>query len=303
MRRQSRGGARRATFLHLEKHFRLFTFPRKSLNDSFAYIVNISHLESANYQTTMKLRPFLVLALLSTSAAFAADAPKPPTIPSKTVAVKKELLFEDNMEGTTHDKRWHKVVDTFTFENGMLKGTQTRDKEMPSKDGKSVITAHAAVYGLELPTKDSVVEVKIKFEGNTKMDVEFDDRKYTGSHYGHLCRAIVSLTSITIVDERDGSQNEAIKELRKDPAKKAEADKMMVGKSATFPITLEPHKWYTYVVETVGDEMRASIDGKPVGYLKSAGIGHPTKSKIELGVSGKDGFFKDIKVWNAEAAK
>jgi hypothetical protein len=49
--------------------------------------------------------------------------------------------------------------------------------------------------------------------------------------------------------------------------------------------------------------MRASIDGQPVAYLKSSGIGHPTKSKIELGVAGKDGFFDDIKVWNAEPAK
>ena len=48
--------------------------------------------------------------------------------------------------------------------------------------------------------------------------------------------------------------------------------------------------------------MRASIDGKPAAYLKSPGIGHPTKSKIELGVAGKDGYFDDIKVWNAEPA-
>ncbi len=254
----------------------------------------------------MNIRPYLAVSCLLTSAAFAADAPKAPaqpTIPTKPLAVKKEILFEDNMDGTTHDKRWHNVVPTFAFENGTLKGTQTRDKEIPAADGKPAVTPHAAVYGLEVPTKDSVVEVKVKFEGNSLMDVEFDDRKYTGSHYGHLCRAQLRLDKVIMVDERDGSQNEAIKELRKDPSKKAEADKMMVGKSATFPITLEPHKWYTYVVEVVGDEMRASIDGKPVGYLKSAGIGHPTKSKIELGVSGKDGFFDDIKVWNAEAAK
>ncbi len=57
------------------------------------------------------------------------------------------------------------------------------------------------------------------------------------------------------------------------------------------------------VVETVGDEMRVLIDDKPVGFLKSSGIGHATKSKIELGVAGKDGYFDDIKVWNAEPAK
>ena len=46
-----------------------------------------------------------------------------------------------------------------------------------------------------------------------------------------------------------------------------------------------------------------ALDGKPAAYLKSSGIGHATKSKIELGVAGKDGYFDDIKVWNAEPAK
>ena len=71
------------------------------------------------------------------------------------------------------------------------------------------------------------------------IDVEFDDRKYTGAHYGHLCRAQVRLNGGT-------------------------------------------------------------INGKPAAFLKSSGIAHATKSKIELGVAGKDGFFDDIKVWNAE---
>ena len=49
--------------------------------------------------------------------------------------------------------------------------------------------------------------------------------------------------------------------------------------------------------------MRVTLDGKPAAYLKSSGIAHATKSKIELGVAGKDGFFDDIKVWNAEPAR
>ncbi|MCB1203629.1 MAG: hypothetical protein KDN18_05175, partial [Verrucomicrobiae bacterium] len=75
------------------------------------------------------------------------------------------------------------------------------------------------------------------------------------------------------------------------------------GKSATFPVSLEAGKTYTVVVETVGDEMRVLIDGKAVAFLKSPGIGHETKSKIELGVAGQSGWFDDIKVWNASPAK
>jgi hypothetical protein len=95
-------------------------------------------------------------------------------------------------------------------------------------------------------------------------------------------------------------------ELRKDPAKNKDAiAKMYATHSATFPLSnkLEAGKWYTLVVETVGEEMRVVIDGKPVAFFKSPGIGHATKSKIEIGVAGQSGYFDDIKVWNAEPAK
>lgn len=49
--------------------------------------------------------------------------------------------------------------------------------------------------------------------------------------------------------------------------------------------------------------MRLYLNSKSVACLKSSGIAHATKSKIELGVAGKDGWFDDIKVWNAEPAK
>jgi hypothetical protein len=240
------------------------------------------------------------LAVIVGAHAAAAD---PSQVPDKSIAQKKELLFSDDFEGTEPAKQWHKVVPTFTFEKGALKGTQTRDKNIPAADGKPAVTAHAAVHGLEIPTKDSVVEVKIKFDGATMIDVEFDDRKYTGSHYGHICRAQVRLTGVTLIDERDGTMKNDIYEMKKDPGKKAEVAKLLAGRTATYPAKLEAGKWYTLVVETVGDEMRVAIDGKPAGYLKSSGIGHPTKSKIELGVGGKDGYFDDIKVWSAEPVK
>jgi hypothetical protein len=244
---------------------------------------------------------FAVLLFLANSV-FAADLP---AVPAKPIADKKELLFSDDFEGAEPAKVWHKVVPTFVVEKGTLKGTQTRDKTVPAADGKPAVTPHAAVHGLEIPTKDSVVEVRIRFEGANMMDVEFDDRAYKGSHYGHLCRAQVRRDSVTIQDERDGSQNEEIIALKKDPEKKAEVTKRMAGKNVKYPLAekLENGKWYTLVVETVGEEMHVSIDGKPVAYHKSPGIGHATKSKIELGVGGKDGLFDDIKVWNAEPAK
>jgi hypothetical protein len=248
----------------------------------------------------MKLPVLLIPVLLLATHAPAAD---PALVPNKPLGQKKELLFSDDFESAQPAKQWHRVVPTFAFEKGTLKGTQTRDKDMLSANGKGVIKAHAAVHGLEVPTKDSIVEVKIKFDGATMIDVEFDDRKYTGAHYGHICRAQVRLNRVTLIDERDGTMKNDIYELKKDPAKKAEVAKLLIGRTASFPAKLEKGKWYTLVVETIGDEMRVTIDGKPAGYLKSSGIAHATKSKIELGVAGKDGYFDDLKVWNAEPTK
>jgi hypothetical protein len=243
---------------------------------------------------------FFLTTLALANIALAADLPP---VPEKPIAVKKRLLFADDFEGAERPPVWHRVVPTFAFENGMLKGTQTRDKTIPATDGKPAVTAHAAVHGLEIPTKDSIVEARIRFDGATMIDIEFDDRNYKGAHYGHLCRAQFRPNGVTIIDERDGTMRNDIYELNKDPAKKAEVAKLLVGRRVTYPASLESGKWYTVAVETVGDEMRVTIDGKPAAYLKSSGIGHPTKSKIELGVGGKDGFFDDVKVWNAEPAK
>jgi hypothetical protein len=252
----------------------------------------------------MKSSAILLVTSCLAVSANALDPAKQPPLPEKPIAVKKELLFSDDFKGAEHDKRWHRVVDTFAFENGALKGTQTRDQNIPAADGKPEVKAHAAVYGLEVPTKDSVIEAKIRFDGATMIDVEFDDRKFTGSHYGHIARAQAKLNGVTILDEREGTQGNRVVELKKDAvANKAEIDKIIAAHSITYPAKLEPGKTYLFTVETVGDEMRVSIDGKVAAYLKSDGIGHQTKSKIELGVAGKSGWFEDIKVWNAEKAR
>src|ERR1043166_6940465 len=175
----------------------------------------------------MNMRSFLALCLFINSAALAADLP---VVPAESIARKKELLFSDDFAGAEPAKVWHKVVPTFALENGALKGTQTRDQNIPAADGKPAVTAHAAVHGLEIPTKDSVVEVRINFEGATMMGGDCDHRKYTGSHYGHLCRAQVRLDKVTLIDERDGTMKNEIYEMKKDPAKKAEISKLLTGR-------------------------------------------------------------------------
>src|SRR3954453_5619188 len=84
-----------------------------------------SRVSSPQRSPVMKFLPCLALPLLLASAALAADLP---AIPQQPIAKKGKLLFQDDFEGTARPKEWHRVVDTFVFENGTLKGTQTREK-------------------------------------------------------------------------------------------------------------------------------------------------------------------------------
>ena len=143
------------------------------------------------------------------------------------------------------------------------------------------------------------------------VDVELDDRKYTAAHYGHICRAQVRYDaknkkgSVQIIDERDGGMKNEIRALLQDPARKAEGQKLIVGRSATFPADVKPGEWQDLVVEIVDDQIRVVLDGKPVGYLKSSGIAHATKSRFEFGVAGvtagSSGHFDDLKIYSASA--
>lgn len=242
---------------------------------------------------------FLLIPLfLCTLVSIAADLPQ---VPADPIGKKKELLFSDDFNRPEMGEKWKVVVPTFTLEDGALKGTQTR-VDQPAHDGKPKVSGHQAVIGTDVPTKDSIVEFRFKMAGATGISCEFDDRKYTGSHYGHICFCRVTPKSVIVADQKDGSMRNDIYAMT-DPSQQAEKRKLLKGRQASFPVQVEPNTWHDLVVETVGDEMRATLDGKPVAFLKSSGIAHPTKSKIEFGCGGKDGYIKDVKVWNAEPAQ
>ena len=240
----------------------------------------------------------LLIPLFITTAALAADLP---TIPAAPIAKKKELLFSDDFERAELGKAWAIVVPTFSVEKGTLKGTQMRF-DTPAVEAtagapaKAAVKGHQAVIGNDIPTKDSVIEFRFKLGGAQSVTAEYDDRKFNGSHYGHICMARIAATGVTLTDQKGLA-------VARPEGATGEPPTPAGRKNATFPLTLDAGTWHTFMLETVGDTMRASIDGKPVAFLQSPGIAHPTKSKVEFGCMGKDGYFDDLKIWNAEPAK
>ncbi len=88
-------------------------------------------------------------------------------------------------------------------------------------------------------------------------------------------------------------------EMRKDAARKLEAEKLLVGRSSASPIIIEPRVWYNVTIEIHDDQMRVSFNGKPIGFLQSPGIAHDTKSSFHFTVNGPGVLFDDVHIWNA----
>ena len=223
----------------------------------------------------MKLIAFLCLPILG----FAAD------IPDQPLAKMGEQLFADEFERSELGE-WKPVIPTFTVEGGALKGVQTRDD-------------HGAVGRVYRPMKDVIVEFKFKLDGSTGFNAVFDDQKFKGSHAGHICRVAFAPTQIRLGDDKEGVMRNDIFEMRKDPAKKAEADKLLVGRGSSAKIALGDKNWHQVAIEILGDEMRVSMDGKALGYLKSPGLAHETKTSFHFTVNGPGVLFDDVRIWQA----
>ena len=68
-------------------------------------------------------------------------------------------------------------------------------------------------------------------------------------------------------------------------------------------VRLEQGKWYHATVEILGDEGVVSLDGKPVAYLKSSGLGHRTKNLLGFSLGGQVDLVDNLRVWEAKASE
>ncbi|MBM3860793.1 MAG: LamG domain-containing protein [Verrucomicrobia bacterium] len=208
------------------------------------------------------------------------------TVPSQPLAAKDKLLFSDDF-GRADLGEWKSLIPTFTVGGGVLKGVQTRDD-------------HGAVGRLYRPMKDVVVEFRFQLDGSSGFNAVFDDQKFKGSHAGHICRVSFAPKQVRLGDDKEGAMRNDIFEMKKDPARKAAANKLLEGRNSSAPATIEQKKWYQVAIEIAGDQMRVCLDGKPVGYLKSPGIAHETKTSFHFTVNGKGVLFDDVRIWTAK---
>ncbi len=207
--------------------------------------------------------------------------------PSTALVKKGALVFSDDFNRAELGSAWRISTPTFVIADGVLNATQTHP--------------HSAVGMVKVGRKDVVIEFRFQLGGATSINAVCNDRDYKEGHGGHLCRVSLSPRQIFLADDKERLRHE-IEEMRKDPKRKAEVNKLTASRSIGFPTKLDPTRWYQIMITIVGEELRVNLDGKEVGSLKSSGIAHPMKSDFYFSVSGKDALFDDVRIWDAAPA-
>jgi len=218
------------------------------------------------------------------SAVAVVSLPAADSIPGP-LAKKGELLFSDDFQRDDLGA-WKVIIPGFEVADGVLVATQDK-------------ADHGSVGRVYLPMKDLIMSFRFKLAGSPRFNVVFDDKNHKGSHAGHIARVAFAQKQIRLGDDKEGIMRNDIFKMRRDPERKAAADKLLEGRGSQVRADLKQDRWYVALIEIVGDELRVSLDGEPIGYLKSSGLAHPTKESVHFTVSGSETHFDDVKIWRA----
>ncbi len=232
---------------------------------------------------------FCILALLFVRASSAADAPS-------LLAKPGNLLFEDDFSRGDMKPKWNVGKGLWSVKDGVVSAAEIPDDHHPAY---AYITPN-------VDYKDAIAEFSFHFDGNKNVQLNMRDSRYKGSHAGHIIRVQIEPKWVELADWKTGVMKNEYYDKTSDP--KADPDdkrairEKIKDKSAGFKVSFDPAEWHTARVEVVGDEMLLSLDGKPVGYLKSEGVAHETKNMLGITVGGQTGEIKNVKFWEAAAS-
>lgn len=212
-------------------------------------------------------------------------------VPADALAEKDVLVFADDFSTNRFGAAWTERIKNAGVEDGVLYGRQTT-------------TEHGSVASakLDLPDGNLICECRVQFERNVTVAFSFDDMRHPGSIAGHIARVTLEPQLVKLHDDKEGAMNRKLAALRKfaDAAEKAKADEEIKQHTRLVPMKLETQTWHDFRVEIVGDRMRVTLDGKPIGILKSPGLAHDKKPDLKISVSGKQALIDDLRIWSVK---
>ncbi|MBU6300190.1 MAG: hypothetical protein KGS60_01440 [Verrucomicrobia bacterium] len=250
-----------------------------------------------------RFRLLLIAIILGLVPARAADPVRSDRVWLETAGT---LLFHDSFD-REEEGNLAKAVG-----NGWNSATADRvpaikqadlDKGVLKIASASKEAGHAAHIHHEAGFADGGVVVKFKFPGLTKgesLQLGFVDRETKGIHAGHLGYALLGGGSAMLIDHKTGVMQLEIRARRQGYLDRKEPlppdlDALLKSKQTVVPWKSD-EKWHELTLVTEGDEMRLSLDGKPVARHRSEGFAHPVKRWFSFLVPNTV-WIEDVKIY------
>ncbi len=202
------------------------------------------------------------LLALATST-LAADAV---TEPKTLLTERGKILFSDDLQESPGEG-WKASKGKWEAVDGTLRGAEVAADK------------HGAVNRRTLAFGDAVLQFSFRLDGAKGISLSINKAK------GHQCRVSINPAGFTV--QKDDSDHEG-------------PDTRVLLQKVTTPI--KPGEWHTLVIELLGQEMLASLDGEKVGFGAHAVIAEP-KANLGFTVAGQTASFKNLRVWEAQPNK
>ena len=162
---------------------------------------------------------------------------------------------------------------------------------------------HAAHIHHDAGFADGGVIIRFKFPGLNKaenLQLGFVDRELKDVHAGHLCYAILSQADLTLTDRKTGSMSLAVKKKHADDAAAKrkpdpEFEAMLKTKTQVTPLKADT-EWHVLTLVTEADEMRFTLDGKPLAAHRSPGYAHENKRWFSF-LANSTVWIDDVKIY------
>lgn len=176
------------------------------------------------------------------------------------------------------------------------------------KVNSAVEAGHQAHIHHEAGFEDGGAIVRFKLPGTNKAEsltVGFVDRETSKAHAGHLCYAIISNAppQVQLLDRKTGYSDPDVAKRREPYLKSKEKlpddlQALLDSKMKFVPWNAD-NEWHELVLVTQGDEMRVTLDGKPLGSHRSEGFAHPMKRWFSL-LMNPSAWIDEVEVWKVK---
>jgi len=184
----------------------------------------------------------------------------------------KNIFFQDDFSDSKLKKAWGSWKSESLIRDGVLVGITPKDADHPS------------VNTIKYPPLSNLeVDLNFKFSGSKRFLVMFRDLDFKGSHAGHICHVEISPNQIVIHDGKMGIFENAIYESRKAGKSLDEKTKALLEtKVKRSKFSFDPEKWHNLVIRIQENTLKVWIDKEFATSLESDGIGHTTKSNMNI---------------------